>query len=819
MTATYGLVRPGGAPVTERESLSVVIDALERAGRTVKLHGDQVDAQCPAHDDQAPSLSIRYDRPAGKVLLNCHVGCAVEDVVAAIGLTMSDLFDVKAPEDRARKPEIVATYDYTDETGQVLFQKVRMSPKDFRVRRPDGRGGFEWKIGDARRVLYRLPELRAAIAAGRPVLSCEGEKDCERAAAQLGMAATCNFEGAAKDGQRPKWRPAYSEMLRGAKVLIVADNDEAGFAHAHAVAEALNGVAAQVRVVRPAVEFRGADLTDHLDAGHGVEDLIPILDGGDGDLPEPTPLQTPRVPVSFPTDALPEWVAAWVRAEAVATQTPEDLAGVCALCVLAACAGGRAEVLARAGWSEPTNLYGLPVMPPGSRKSAVIAAATRPLYGAEQELTDAVKVEQAEAVLLREIAQKAAKMAMDKAASGKGNRDDLTAEAITAASQAEGITVPVTPRLIADDVTPEAVGSLLAEHGGRLAIISAEGGVFEVMNGRYSGGVPSLDVWLKGHAGDPLRVDRKGRPSEYVPKPALTLLLTVQPSVLAGIARNGTFRGRGLTARFLYSLPPDNVGRRLIGAATMPEDVADTYDKRVRQLVGEMHGWTDPAVLQLAPDAHELLLDLERAVEPRLARDGEYGSVREWASKLVGAILRIAGLLHLAEDGERFRVPISRATLYRASLIGSYFVEHATAAFDLLGDGGTTDAAYLLEFLRRRQLDRFTIRGLLTDLPRGRFANVDEVTATVGVLVEHGWVIPEPPTERTGPGRRPSPGFTVHPKLSAISAQSAESQAARTRPAPPLLSAESAQSAERPAGGDSADNADIADTSTDQKSA
>ena len=80
-----------------------------------------------------------------------------------------------------------------------------------------------------------------------------------------------------------------------------------------------------------------------------------------------------------------------------------------------------------------------------------------------------------------------------------------------AALVADSIVVPTMPRLLADNVTPEAAASLLAEQGGRLAVLSAEGGIFDILAGRYSGGMPDLDVWLKGHAGDPLRVDRKGR--------------------------------------------------------------------------------------------------------------------------------------------------------------------------------------------------------------------------------------------------------------------------------------------------------------------
>jgi hypothetical protein len=256
--------------------LQIVVDALEQRSGRVRRVGDQVDAQCPAHHDQSPSLSVRYDRTGGRVLVNCHTGCAPDDVVAALGLTWSDLFDPKPEQDRARRPEIVATYDYADEHGQVVYQKLRYFPKDFRVRRPDGRGQWTWKIADAPRVLYRLPEVRAAVAAGKAVVVVEGEKDADRVAEQIGMVATCNYEGAAKDGQRPKWRREYSEQLRGANVLVVADNDEAGHAHARAVAAALHGVAAAVRVFRPAVDEAKADMTDHLDAGLGLEDLVPL---------------------------------------------------------------------------------------------------------------------------------------------------------------------------------------------------------------------------------------------------------------------------------------------------------------------------------------------------------------------------------------------------------------------------------------------------------------------------------------------------------------------------------------------------------------
>jgi len=119
---------------------------------------------------------------------------------------------------------IIATYDYTDESGAPLFQVVRLAPKGFRQRRPNGKGGWTWSLGDTRRVLYRLPEVRDAVASGRLVFIVEGEKDTDNLRT-LGFTATCNVGGA------NKWRAEYTESLRGADAVIIGDNDDSGRAH------------------------------------------------------------------------------------------------------------------------------------------------------------------------------------------------------------------------------------------------------------------------------------------------------------------------------------------------------------------------------------------------------------------------------------------------------------------------------------------------------------------------------------------------------------------------------------------------------------
>ena len=251
-----------------------VIDALQANGS----RGHGAAWQCPSHDDRTASLSV--GRGSKGAVLKCQAGCATEDVVAALGLTMADLFDEPRENDRRAKTDWVASYEYTDERGAVLFVKERGVPKTFRIYKPLTGGRRQWKevfsgAAPCRRVLYRLPRVLSAIDAGESIYVCEGEKDVH-AAEKAGVTATCNYDGAAKKDQRPKWRPEYGDTLKGAHVVIVADNDEAGYAHARAALADLTGKATSVRVVRGLVEDEHSDLSDHLAAGHSLDELVDV---------------------------------------------------------------------------------------------------------------------------------------------------------------------------------------------------------------------------------------------------------------------------------------------------------------------------------------------------------------------------------------------------------------------------------------------------------------------------------------------------------------------------------------------------------------
>jgi putative DNA primase/helicase len=176
--------------------------------------------------------------------------------------------------------EILARYAYRDEAGALLFEVVRLHPKDFRQRRPDGHGKWIWETKSVRKVLYRLPELIAAPA-DQWVFIVEGEKDADNLV-RRGLVATTNPGGAAKaiPGKTvlSKWRHDYNRFFRGRRVCILSDNDECGRAHAIEIARNLTLVAADVRIAALIGLPDKGDVSDWLAAGGSAEALLRIAD-------------------------------------------------------------------------------------------------------------------------------------------------------------------------------------------------------------------------------------------------------------------------------------------------------------------------------------------------------------------------------------------------------------------------------------------------------------------------------------------------------------------------------------------------------------
>ena len=384
----------------------------------------------------------------------------------------------------------------------------------------------------------------------RPVFIVEGEKDV-LALAKVGLLATCNAGGAGK------WKAEHTACLGGRKVIVLPDNDEPGRKHAQAVAFTLNGIAESIHVVElPGLPDKG-DVSDWLAAGRTADELVRIVKAAPEWTPESQPwheivsLTELSLP-GFPSNALPDVLCNWVEAESCATQTPLALAGLLGLAVCSAVIARRVVVEARQGWIEPTNLFVTILLESGNRKSAVFSDAVQPLRDLEFEYIEDAKQDFAQR--MSEYRQAEARLKkLEKKASDTGDAE-ARREACDFAVEFSQMEMPVLPRLLVDDATSEKLGMILSDQGGRIASMSPEGSVFDLMDGKYDKkGTPQFDVYLKGHSGDDLLTDRVGRESVRVKSPSMTCAFAVQPAVIEGLARNAVFRGRGLLARFLYA--------------------------------------------------------------------------------------------------------------------------------------------------------------------------------------------------------------------------------------------------------------------------
>lgn len=292
-------------------SFDRVVDALRHVTtEATNQSGEWTKFRCPVpshgrgRGDQNPSLGVKYDPRREKTIVTCFSGCQQDDVLTVAELRVRDLFDhlpdrsrtgqptrppqrqrTTAPTHRPKQQRTrqtddlgaitgpkrrIATYLYTTKTNEPVGQVIRYeiphergTEKTFSQRRWDHNQQL-WVPGGFAPVVYHAPTVAWAIGERHPILVCEGEKDVDRAIA-AGYPATCNAAGAGK------FTPEHARQLRGAgHVVIVADRDRPGFAHAAQVYDNLRQWVGRIDVLHAA---SGKDLSDHLDAGHDINDL------------------------------------------------------------------------------------------------------------------------------------------------------------------------------------------------------------------------------------------------------------------------------------------------------------------------------------------------------------------------------------------------------------------------------------------------------------------------------------------------------------------------------------------------------------------
>ncbi|MFO1487360.1 MAG: DUF3987 domain-containing protein [Verrucomicrobiota bacterium] len=585
-------------------------------------HGDRAkkSARCPFHEDSSASFSL-YQRADGAWAWKCHAGCGggdeVEWLAKHLKLSNGDAcrefiklaggYDAPAP--IATGPRnIVATYDYQDETGALLFQVVRFEPKTFRQRRPDATSpdGWTWKLGDTRRVLYRLPEIVAATQRGELIVLAEGEKDVAALVAH-GFEATCNPAGAGK------WLDDYTATLLGADVVIIADKDEPGRNHARLVAGKLHGQAKSIRIVelpdfigqpvKDAADFFATGATgDDFQAAIAIAQPIafttapaapqkfvskPAITLPEDDGPD-------DAPAAFPIECLPPAIALMVRAVATTQRVPDSLPGVMALALVAASIGKGLVLDWRPDKSPtPANLFAVVSALSGSGKSECSKQLASPFLEFERALQERWRKEvmpklQAD-LRFHEGQLKKLDRKLAKDSTSAEDAERFRSEMVFHQAQVDELKLKLhEPQLSIQDATVEKVATVMHHNDETIFSTSSDARkLCDNLLGRYSANKKFADdgIYLNAYSGDDVKVDRQGRDGVRLANPCMTLNWALQPDALEALLDEESLQQGGWLARCLIA--HTHAEPQYIGGDVRPisDEVRAGWENLIRSLL------------------------------------------------------------------------------------------------------------------------------------------------------------------------------------------------------------------------------------------
>lgn len=469
-------------------------------------------------------------------------------------------------------------------------------------------------------------------------------------------------------------------------------------------------------------------------------------------------------PPQMPEEIFTGWFGSMVGAVSRATETPIELPALLGLSVLASACQRKFVVELEQNYQEPLNVWTVVALEPGNRKTAVLQAVTKPLMEWERKATEQVSGEIVKKEAERKNQEAQINSLRSQYAKAKATEaEDLGKEIVHLETTLPEI--PSIPRLWAQDITPEKLGQLMADNDEKMSVLSDEGGIFDILAGRYSGGIPNLDLFLQSHAGASVRVDRGSRKSVYMHAPALTMGLSPQPEVLRSLTGKPGFRGRGLLARFLYALPESRLGFRLLNCDPVSNGIAGDYNRGIRTLLDikppvNTYGEIEPYILRLDTSAYEAWKDFQKEVEKDM-REGEiFEHVKDWAGKLPGVVGRLAGLLHCAEHSNPWTIEISHETLERTLNLSAFLSRHALAAFDLMGADHDLDAARKVwHWIERNHRTTFSARDCF-EAVKGTYKRMAEIIPAFDVLMERNHIFELQEQKVVG---RPSRRFIVNP--------------------------------------------------------
>lgn len=391
-----------------------------------------------------------------------------------------------------------------------------------------------------------------------------------------------------------------------------------------------------------------------------------------------------------PVEIFPDFLRAYILAAAEETQTTLDANCMAALSIISAV--GASKFYVEDQWSEPVNIYSAVVAGSGERKSTTFKKYAFPILELEKEHANDNK------------------------------------------------------RWITDDVTMERLVGLMKENQESIAILSAEGGIFETAAGRY-GNTPNLDVLLKSFLREPIRIDRVNKELLSLDEPCLTIGLFVQPTILQNVPKR--FADRGLLGRFIYSFPKSLRGKRNTNPAKMDEHMTRIYSNLIRMIV-DFQPEEQKTMLRLDDAASEAFAKFADNFERRLGYGGDLAddAIGSWTERFPGQLLRIASLMHIAEQAELGQLnkesmssQIPLHIIERVLSRQDYFIEHAKMAFGLAqSDQVLEDAKYLINFFKTEGKLMYKRNEDVWTKTKGRFPKAPMLDRALTILEDREYI-------------------------------------------------------------------------------
>ena len=484
----------------------------------------------------------------------------------------------------------------------------------------------------------------------------------------------------------------------------------------------------------------GSELTDPLGGIKAKPHITPpVMSLDEAPLPLGT---THRHGPAFPLEVLPDWIADQCREIAYAFQVPEDLPAMLALGSLSTILAGHVKVnLTGSAWTEHVNLYLVSALLPGSGKSPVFKVMTKPVLAVENESVKSAKEQMQRFEIDKRILDSQIKTketeaakATDVGSTARAELYDLTAELARQVRPSAG-------HLVSEDITPEALVEELAANGGRMSLLSSEGGVFDMMAGQYvdKGKATNLAVYLQGWSADSVRRKRTKGEAIVIDEALLTVCVTTQPGVVEALGANRELVTKGVPVRFMFSVPPSLVGYR--DRRRVLEDIDSiinaTYQDTMVQI--GLAALADPnlRMLQLTSAAGERFLSWDQAIEDQQRPGGTLEARAEWAAKLRATVLRCCGILHTADRSQADRVEVD--VVERAIRLAEYWLAHADVVEKMWSDDQVTARARaIVRWSLDNNKPEFSLRDVTSK--RGTFPTAEDAVSPLQALVDRGWV-------------------------------------------------------------------------------